>query len=222
MSCCIPLSVHVVVYLCTPLTLHSRAYYISCCNLQARDVEASLQEQLLEQFDELVLACAAKAGSTARSQHAIAAAAEAAARLQPILAVLPAAGAAGMSCLARACAAVHAKKRLKGRAVATGLQSIIQTSGQGVSGGSTEAHSACYMHACMQLTVGNCRRLTSTAGTRLQMHCCMGWVDCLYCGAVAYKQPEHTLSYRIVTMLWQVHKAMMHKGCLCWSIASHQ
>lgn len=99
-----------------------------CAVLQARDVEASLQEQLLEQFDELVLACAAKAGSAGRSQHAIAAAAEAATRLQPILAVLPAAGAAGMSCLGRACAALDAKKRLKGKAVAAGLQNIIHSS----------------------------------------------------------------------------------------------
>ncbi len=93
---------------------------------QARDVEASLQEQLLEQFHDLVLARAVTAGSTGRSQAALAAAADAAALLRPILAVLPAAGAAGAACLGRACAALHAKKRLKGKAVATGLQTIIQ------------------------------------------------------------------------------------------------
>ena len=91
---------------------------------QARDVEASLQEQLLEQFHDLVLARAVTAGSTGRSQTALAA--DAAALLRPILAVLPAAGAAGAACLGRACAALHAKKRLKGKAVATGLQTIIQ------------------------------------------------------------------------------------------------
>ena len=95
--------------------------------MQARDVEAALQEQLLEQFHELVLARAVTAGSTARSQQAMAAASEAAARLRPILAVLQGAGAAGVACLGRACAALHAKKRLKGRAVAAGLQSIIQS-----------------------------------------------------------------------------------------------
>ncbi len=93
---------------------------------QARDVEASLQEQLLEQFHDLVLARAVTAGSTGRSQTALAAATDAAALLRPILAVLPAAGAAGAACLGRACAALHAKKRLKGKAVATGLQTMIQ------------------------------------------------------------------------------------------------
>lgn len=87
-------------------------------------MEASLQEQLLDQFHDLVLARAAAAGSTGRSQTALAASATAAKLLMPILAVLPAAGAA--ACLGRACAALHAKKRLKGKAVATGLQTIIQ------------------------------------------------------------------------------------------------
>ena len=102
--------------------------------MQARDVEASLQEQLLEQCHELVLARAVTAGSTVRSQHAVAAASEAAQRLRPILAVLPGAGAAGMSCLGRACAALQAKKRLKGKAVAAGLQAIIQGAGADTSG----------------------------------------------------------------------------------------
>ena len=89
-------------------------------------MEASLQEQLLEQFHNLVLSRAVAAGSTGRSQSALAAAAEAAELLRPILAVLPAAGAAGSACLGRACAALHSKKRLKGQAIATGLQTIIQ------------------------------------------------------------------------------------------------
>ena len=93
---------------------------------QARDVEASLQEQLLEQFHDLVLARTVTAGSTGRSQAAQAAAKEASELLQPILAVLPAAGAAGAACLGRACAALHVKKRLKGKAIAAGLQTIIQ------------------------------------------------------------------------------------------------
>lgn len=92
-------------------------------------MEATLQEQLLEQFHELVLACAVTAGSTGRGQQAMAAASEAAGRLRPILAVLPGAGAAGTACLGRACAALQAKKRLKGKAVAAGLQAIIQSPG---------------------------------------------------------------------------------------------
>ena len=124
-----------------------------CLILQARDVEASLQEQLLEQFHELVLACAATAGSTGRSQPALAAASEAALRLRPILAVLPAAGAAGVSCLGRACAALHAKKRLKGRAVATGLQGIIEGPAQGAAdagslGCCTYANGLSLVHNC--------------------------------------------------------------------------
>ena len=94
--------------------------------VQARDVEASLQEQLLEQFHDLVLAQAVAAGSSGRSQTGLAAAATAAELLRPILAVLPASGAAGSACLGRACAALHAKKRLKGKATATGLQTVIQ------------------------------------------------------------------------------------------------
>lgn len=94
--------------------------------MQARDVEASLREQLLEQFHDLVLARAVAAGSSGRSQAALAAAATAAESLRPILAVLPASGAAASACIGRACAALHAQKRLKGRAVATGLQTVMQ------------------------------------------------------------------------------------------------
>lgn len=94
--------------------------------VQARDVEASLQEQLLEQFHDLVLARAVAAGASGRSQTALAAAATAAELLGPILAVLSASGAAGSACLGRACAALHAKKRLKGKATASGLQTVIQ------------------------------------------------------------------------------------------------
>ena len=110
-----------------------------------------MQEQLLEQFHDLVLVCAATAGSSGRSQHALAAASEAALRLRPILAVLPAAGAAGVSCLGRACAALHAKKRLKGRAVATGLQNIIKESEQEASGDLTRLSSrlsVALVHVC--------------------------------------------------------------------------
>ena len=105
-------------------------------------MEASLQEQLLEQFHNLVLSRAVAAGSTGRSQSALAAAAEAAELLRPILAVLPAAGAAGSACLGRACASLHSKKRLKGQATATGLQTIIQqlTAAEGEEHGVTNQY----------------------------------------------------------------------------------
>ena len=116
----------VLVWECQHTTLkQGQAEQCATC-VQARDVEASLQEQLLEQFHELVLARAVAAGTSGRSQAALAAAVTAAELLRPILAVLPASGAAGSACLGRACAALHAKKRLKGKATAAGLQSIIQ------------------------------------------------------------------------------------------------
>lgn len=49
--------------------------------------------------------------------------------LRVILGRLPDAGVAGASCVARACAALKAKARLKCKAVAAGLQSIIQGRG---------------------------------------------------------------------------------------------
>lgn len=120
--------------------------------VQARDAEASLQEQLLEQFHELVLARAVAAGASGHSQAAVAAAATAAELLRPILAVLPASGAAGSACLGRACAALHAKKRLKGKVAAAGLQTIIhQLTAQGTKYNSNA--SAC--SACQQLIAEN-------------------------------------------------------------------
>lgn len=118
--------------------------------VQARDVEASLQEQLLEQFHELVLARAAAAGASGRSQAAVAAAATAAELLRPILAVLPASGAAGSACLGRACAALHAKKRLKGKPAAAGLQTIIhQLTAQGTKRNSNAS-------ACSGFSAAHC------------------------------------------------------------------
>jgi len=53
------------------------------------------------------------------------AAAAAAALLAPLLAALEAAGAAGAACAGRACAALHARRRLRAPDVAAGLQRVI-------------------------------------------------------------------------------------------------
>ena len=90
-----------------------------------RDVEASLQEQLLDQFHDRLLAAAAGAVPKGSQQAAGSQAQQAAARLRPLLAALSNSGAAGAACVGRACAALQAKKRLKGRAVAAGLESCI-------------------------------------------------------------------------------------------------
>ena len=93
--------------------------------LQVRDVEACLQEQLLDQFNDRLLAAAAAAVPKGTHQATGSQAQEAAARLRPLLAALSTSGAAGAACVGRACAALQAKKRLKGRAVAAGLESCI-------------------------------------------------------------------------------------------------
>ncbi len=93
--------------------------------LQVRDVEASLQEQLLDQFHDRLLAAAAAAVPKGSHQATGSQAQEAAARLRPLLAALSTSGAAWAACVGRACAALQAKKRLKGRAVAAGLESCI-------------------------------------------------------------------------------------------------
>ncbi|KAK9842050.1 hypothetical protein WJX81_006195 [Elliptochloris bilobata] len=98
-----------------------------------RDTEASMQELLLDQFNELVVGRAAAVGAGHRREDAPAppAAAEAAALLAPILAALDAAGAAGAACVSRVCAALHAKRRLRAPEAAAGLQRVIAGLGAG-------------------------------------------------------------------------------------------
>ena len=63
--------------------------------LQVRDVEACLQEQLLDQFNDRLLAAAAAAVPKGTHQATGSQAQEAAARLRPLLAALSTSGAAG-------------------------------------------------------------------------------------------------------------------------------
>lgn len=96
--------------------------------LQVQDVEASLQDTALGHVHDVLLAQAAAAAPKA-SASAGAAIAEAARRLRVMLACLPEAGAVVQAFLSRACAALHAKRRLPSKAAAAGLQAIIEVSG---------------------------------------------------------------------------------------------
>lgn len=91
-------------------------------------MESSLQDQLIDQFHDLILARAADAGAAPGRGGGAAAASTAA--LLPLLAALADSGAAGSVCIGRACAALRARKRLKGKQVAAGLQSIIAMLGK--------------------------------------------------------------------------------------------
>ncbi|BDA42617.1 probable condensin complex subunit 1 at C-terminar half [Coccomyxa sp. Obi] len=95
-----------------------------------RDVEASLQEQLLDSFHEFIIAPAVAMGKNA----------EAAARLAPLLAALAEnSGAVGV-CLSRACAQLRVKKRLRADKVAAAMQTIISQQGM-----ATEAVSGAWL-----------------------------------------------------------------------------
>lgn len=98
--------------------------------LQVRDVEASLQDVLLDGFHDLVAARAAAAGATGKEGNATVAALEAASALRVILGRLPGGGVATSASVARACAALKAKGRLKCKPMAAGLQAIIDGRGE--------------------------------------------------------------------------------------------
>lgn len=83
--------------------------------LQVRDTEAALQEAALDQVDKLLLSRAAGAGAGAPPP----------AGLAVMLAALTQPGVAPRISLGRAATGLAAKKRLKGKQVAAGLQNII-------------------------------------------------------------------------------------------------
>ena len=96
---------------------------------QVRDVEAALQDALLDGFHDLVAARAATAGAVGKDGCPTAAAVEAASALRVILGRLPSAGVAASASIARACGALKAKGRLKCKPVAAGLQAMISSCG---------------------------------------------------------------------------------------------
>ena len=85
---------------------------------QVRDVEAALQEAVLDQVDALLLGRAAAALAPGKSV-------DAAASVKPILEALTEPRAAARVSLSQAMASMAAKKRLKGDKAAKGLQNII-------------------------------------------------------------------------------------------------
>ena len=97
---------------------------------QVRDVEASLQDALVDAFNDLVAAPAAAAGATGKDGRATVASLQAASALRLILGRLPCGGVAASASVARACAALKAKGRLKCKPMAAGLQAIIDGRGE--------------------------------------------------------------------------------------------
>lgn len=79
-----------------------------------RDPESVIQDAVVDQVEELILARAAGAGKEKASKE-----------LRPILAALSRGGAAGRACLARICAQLRAKNRLQAKKVTTGLEKIL-------------------------------------------------------------------------------------------------
>ncbi len=97
---------------------------------QVRDVEASLQDAVVDAFHDLVAAPAAAAGATGKDGGATVAALQAAAALRLILGRLPGGGAAASASVARACAALKTKGRVKCKPMAAGLQAIVDGLGE--------------------------------------------------------------------------------------------
>ncbi|GAB4813688.1 hypothetical protein N2152v2_000734 [Parachlorella kessleri] len=90
-----------------------------------RDVEASIQEAVLDQFQDLVTGRAVAAGACSREGGPTSSALKAAEELRPILAAFATGGGACKACVARACSKLKAKSRLRTKQAATGLQHII-------------------------------------------------------------------------------------------------
>jgi condensin-2 complex subunit D3 len=79
-----------------------------------RDPESVIQDAVVDQVEELILARAVGAGKEKASQE-----------LLPVLAAISRGGAAGRACLARTCAQLKAKNRLQAKKVTTGLEKML-------------------------------------------------------------------------------------------------
>lgn len=86
--------------------------------MQVRDLETSLQEAALEAVHDALFARAASMGG-ARASPLVQS------QLLPLLTALSTGGAASAACIGKACAALKAKKRLRGSAVAAGMQAVL-------------------------------------------------------------------------------------------------
>ncbi|EIE24970.1 hypothetical protein COCSUDRAFT_83663 [Coccomyxa subellipsoidea C-169] len=95
------------------------ALWVTAALPLVRDVEASLQEQLLDSFHDFVIVPAVAMSKDAGAVE----------RLAPVLAALSEDSGAAAVCLGRACAQLKVKKRLKADKVAAAMQHIISTEG---------------------------------------------------------------------------------------------
>ena len=84
-----------------------------------------MQDAVLDQFEELIVAGVAAAGVAQAGAPPKPAAVAAAESVRGVLAALAASGAAGQACLAHAVTTLAARRRLKGDKAAAGLQNII-------------------------------------------------------------------------------------------------
>ena len=89
-----------------------------------------MQDALVDAFHDLMAAPAAAAGATGKDGRATVAALQAASALRLILGRLPGGGVAASASVARACAALKTKGRLKCKPMAAGLQAIIDGRGE--------------------------------------------------------------------------------------------
>jgi len=79
-----------------------------------RDPESVIQDAVVDQVEELILARAARAGKEKAGEE-----------LRPVLAAISRGGAAGRACLARTCAQLRVKNRLQAKKVTTGLEKML-------------------------------------------------------------------------------------------------
>lgn len=107
--------------------------------MQVRDVEAPLQEAVIDQIEALILSKAATAASSAAGSPTPVAE-EAARSLCCLLAALAESASAARISLCHALGTMATKRRLKGDRVAKGLQNIIQGLGEGLLSASEVLH----------------------------------------------------------------------------------
>lgn len=86
--------------------------------LQVRDLETSIQEAALEAVHEAVLSRAAAIGERKLNPHVMT-------HLRNLLAELAEGSALSSTCLGKACGVFKAKKKLRAKAVAHGLENVI-------------------------------------------------------------------------------------------------
>ena len=100
--------------------------------LQVKDVEASIQEAVMDQVEELLTSKAA-AASGLQNANPSAAVQDAAESLCNVLSAIADPALNAQSSLSQSLTAIAAKRRLKGDKIAKGLQNIIASDDRGMS-----------------------------------------------------------------------------------------